>query len=90
MLKGFTEREIAELLRYAAALVFLSVDEGHPKLFMEALCAGCIVYAYDCGPVHFLPGAYRYKQGDISSIPLRWKTLCNSFLSTALACKTQL
>jgi glycosyltransferase involved in cell wall biosynthesis len=64
-----TEPQVVALLEDSLCFVFLSVHEGLPRLPLEAMAAGCLVYAYENGPhAVYLPSAYRFANGDLLSM----------------------
>jgi hypothetical protein len=68
-LAGRGEREVAELLKESLVLVFLSVEEGLPRLVLEAMASGCLVVAFRCGPLtEVLPQDSGFDFGDIEGI----------------------
>jgi hypothetical protein len=46
-----TEIEVAEILSRSLMLVFLSAEEGLPRLPLEGMLCGCLVAGYAAGPV---------------------------------------
>lgn len=81
-LSGRSEREVAELLKESLALVFLSIEEGLPRLVLEAMASGCLVTAFRCGPLtEVLPQGYGFEFGDIEGIVNWLDALGNAFPS---------
>jgi glycosyltransferase involved in cell wall biosynthesis len=69
VLKNMTEEQMGETLRESLALVFLNVEEGLPRVPLEAMAAGCLVAAYATGPLReCLPEGCGFPYGDIESI----------------------
>lgn len=63
------ERDVVAELQRALLFVFLSVDEGMPRLPLEAMACGCLVCAYNTGPLAAtLPREYRFDYGDLISM----------------------
>jgi glycosyltransferase involved in cell wall biosynthesis len=59
-------REVERILQDSLIFVFLSIEEGLALMPLEAMSAGCLVVAYDCGPQReFLQDAQRFAVADI-------------------------
>ena len=68
-LSGRSEREVAELLKESLVLVFLSIEEGLPRLALEAMACGCLLATFRCGPLmEVLPQDSGFEYGDIEGI----------------------
>jgi glycosyltransferase involved in cell wall biosynthesis len=76
---GLSECQVATLLRDALLLVFLSVHEGLARLPLEAMASGCLVCAYDCGPVSYLPQECRFAYGDLLSVARHIERIVDAF-----------
>jgi glycosyltransferase involved in cell wall biosynthesis len=64
-----TEAQVAALLRQAAILLFTSIDEGLPRLPIEAMACGTAVVGYNCGPLNEIAPEYmRATYGDVSGL----------------------
>jgi hypothetical protein len=46
-----TESEVADILSTSQVLLFLSVEEGLPRLILEGWASGCITVTYSVGPL---------------------------------------
>jgi hypothetical protein len=69
LLGNRTEREVAEILRQSSAFVFTSVDEGLPRLPLEAMASGCLLVAYRDGPLaEIAPSYLRCHYGDVAGL----------------------
>lgn len=84
VLSGQTEREIASILTDSPVLVFPSVQEGLPRLPLEAMCSNCLVAAFEAGPlVEILPPGQGFAYGDLMGM-LSWlERLITSFPDAA-------
>lgn len=68
-LKDTTERQIGDTLRDSLILIFLSVEEGLPRVPLEAMAAGCLIAAYASGPLcECLPDSCGFRFGDLPAI----------------------
>lgn len=66
VLDGMDERQISKTLEESLVLVFLSIEEGLPRVPLEAMCAGCLVAAYSAGALReCLPRGCGFEYGDI-------------------------
>jgi hypothetical protein len=66
LLKDMTEREVGGVLHDALMLVFLSVEEGLPRMPLEAMAAGCLVVTWAEGPLRdYLPDGWGFEHGDL-------------------------
>jgi glycosyltransferase involved in cell wall biosynthesis len=64
-----SEQETAQILRDSLILVFLSTAEGMGRLPLEAMASGCILAAYDSGPLSTVAPSYSgFRCGDIKGI----------------------
>lgn len=50
-LRGLPEAEVAKVLRESLALLFLSIQEGLPRLPIEAMLSGAVVAGFTGGPL---------------------------------------
>lgn len=79
-LRNLTELQVADTLRRSLIFVFLSVDEGFPRMPLEAMACGCIVASYGHGPLReYLPKAYQFEHSDLVSIASFIETIMESF-----------
>lgn len=64
-----TEKEVAQIMQDSLIFIFLSKEEGFPLMPLEAMACGCLVIAYDVGPVtEYLSAPFLFKPGDMPSI----------------------
>jgi Glycosyl transferases group 1 len=77
-----SEHQVSDVLQEALLLIFLSVEEGLGRLPLEAMACGCLVCAYDGGPLDFLPTSYRFAYGDLMSIALHVERVLDAFPSS--------
>lgn len=76
-LTGMTESQIAAALSDALIVISLSVEEGLPRLPLEAMSAGCIVAAYASGPLReCLPDGYGFEAGDLEGVVAFIEDIC--------------
>lgn len=69
VLDKMSERQVAAVLGEALLLVFLSIEEGLPRLPLEAMASGCLISAYGQGPLReYLPKEYCFECGDVLSV----------------------
>jgi hypothetical protein len=54
-LKGLTEGETGRVLEASSILLFLSVEEGLPRLVLEGSMSGCLVVGFPFGPLRECP-----------------------------------
>lgn len=67
--KDMSSREVGTLLEQAVLFVSLSVEEGLPRLTLEAMAAGCLLAVYGDGPLEgLLPPEFSFKSGDLVSL----------------------
>lgn len=79
-LKGLSEAQVASVLQDALIFVFLSVEEGLPRMPLEAMASGCLVTAYRHGPLpEYLPPEFGFCHGDLVSIAARIELLTNKY-----------
>lgn len=72
VLSGKSEREVAACLADSPVLLFLSIEEGLPRLPLEAMSCNCLVGAFRCGPlIEVLAADQGFPYGDIDGM-LRW------------------
>lgn len=72
LISNKTEAEVAEVLRESFLTVFTSAEEGLGRIPLEAMACGCLVAAFDVGPLReTLPSRYLAPYGDICSL-VRW------------------
>lgn len=68
-LSNKSEREVAALLGDALFLIFLSVEEGLPRTPLEGMASGCLVAAYDGGPMReTVPPGFRFPVGAVADM----------------------
>lgn len=68
-LRGLSEAQVAAVLSDTLIFIFLSVEEGLPRMPLEAIASGCLVTAYATGPLlEHLPHQYGFSHGDLVSI----------------------
>jgi hypothetical protein len=66
---GFTEEAVARLFHESPVLIFLSMEEGIPRMPLEAMRSGCLVAGRQAGPLKELPQfAFHCEPGE--SIPV--------------------
>src|SRR5262249_35290444 len=64
-----SERQVVQLLRDAMVLVFLNIEEGLPRAPLEAMASGCLVAAFDGGPLsELIPKKRLFRPGDILAV----------------------
>jgi hypothetical protein len=69
LMTGMDEQRFSAVLQASLVLVFLSVEEGLPRVPLEGMCAGCFVAAYSSGPLReCLPEASGFEYGDIHAL----------------------
>jgi Glycosyl transferases group 1 len=69
VLRGYLEAEVARILKEALIVIFLSIEEGFPRILLEAMSCGCLIASFGGGPItEFLPQAYRFEYGDLVAI----------------------
>lgn len=74
------ERQVVAVLQNALFFVFLSVDEGLPRLPIEAMACGCLVCAYGSGPLlEILPRPYQFEYGDLLGMARHIERIANAF-----------
>ncbi|HEY6969096.1 MAG TPA: glycosyltransferase [Candidatus Angelobacter sp.] len=65
LLQHKTESEVAEILGNSMAFVFCSVEEGCPRIPLEAMLCGCLPIAYGAGPLkEYLPRTLQCEYGN--------------------------
>jgi glycosyltransferase involved in cell wall biosynthesis len=75
-----TEADVARILHDSLALIFLSTSEGLPLTPLEAMLSGCLVAAYDAGPLpEYLPTACRFRPHDLLGVAGWLEELARSF-----------
>jgi glycosyltransferase involved in cell wall biosynthesis len=69
VLETMSEQQVASVLGDALLLVFLSIEEGLPRLPLEAMASGCLISAYGQGPLReYLPKEFCFECGDVLSV----------------------
>jgi hypothetical protein len=82
-LKDKTERDVAEVLQHSPVLVFLSIEEGLPRIVLEAMACGCVVVAFNAGPLlEILPPEYGIAYGELQSTLHLIETVVDSYPET--------
>jgi hypothetical protein len=67
--ENMSEQHFSVLLQESLILVFLSVEEGLPRVPLEAICAGCFVASYRSGPLReCLPADCGVEYGDVQGL----------------------
>jgi glycosyltransferase involved in cell wall biosynthesis len=80
VLENMSERQVASVLGEALLLVFLSIEEGLPRLPLEAMSSGCLIAAYGQGPLQeYLPKEYSFECGDILSVAQFIESVMNAY-----------
>jgi glycosyltransferase involved in cell wall biosynthesis len=75
-----SEQEIAAILHDALVLLFLSTTEGLPLMPLEGLLSGCLVAAFDVGPLReYLPAAFRFPAHDLLGAARWLETIAGAF-----------
>jgi glycosyltransferase involved in cell wall biosynthesis len=75
-----TEIEVAQILQESLLFVFLSKEEGFPLMPLEAMACGCLVVAYNVGPMtEYLPSPFLHEQGDMLGIASSIEAIAQSF-----------
>lgn len=65
-IREMSERQVANLLSDALIFVFLSTEEGLPRMPLEAMASGCLIVAPRCPPLtEYLPRELSFSQGDL-------------------------
>jgi glycosyltransferase involved in cell wall biosynthesis len=68
-INGQSEREVANTLRDSILFIFLSVEEGLPRMPLEAMSCGCLVAGFRSGALgECLPPNIDFEYGDIMGI----------------------
>ena len=66
LLAELDEEAVAQVLQDSLMFVFLSIEEGLPRVLLEALACGCLPVAYADGPVaECLPAGCGVAYGDV-------------------------
>jgi hypothetical protein len=79
VLEGKSESETIAILADALIFVFTSIDEGLPRLPLEAMASGCLVVAYAGGPLpEYLPAEYGVAYGDLVGMAQRIEGFMNA------------
>lgn len=75
-----SEAEVATLLGEALLLIFLSVEEGLPRTPLEAMASGCLIAAYDSGPIkEAVPPGFRFPIGAEVDIARYIETIADAY-----------
>lgn len=75
-----TESEVAQIMQESLIFIFLSKEEGFPLMPLEAMACGCLVVAYNVGPLtEYVPSPLLYEPGDILGIASSIETITQSF-----------
>lgn len=79
-ISGVDETAVAAILARAAIFVFPSVEEGLPRMPLEAMSCGCVVTAFRCGPLaEILPVSSGVEYGDLAAMVRSIETIVDAF-----------
>jgi Glycosyl transferases group 1 len=78
--EGYSERQIADVLRKSLIFIFTSAEEGLGRMPLEAMLSGCLVAGLDSGPPkEYLPSRCRFEPGNMIEMVKYIEDITNSF-----------
>jgi glycosyltransferase involved in cell wall biosynthesis len=82
VLENKTQAEVASCLEEALILIFLSTEEGLPRLLLEAMACGCLVAANRTQPLsEILPPEYMFEPGRLTDLAVHIESVLTAFPS---------